>query len=70
VALDDQGVLASSGSACAAGRDDPSPVLLAMGYDPDVARTAIRLTWGASTTQDDLDRAVELLAESAASLRR
>lgn len=69
VALDDQGVLASSGSACAAGRDDPSPVLLAMGYDPDVARTAIRLTWGVSTTQDDLDRAVELLAHSAASLR-
>lgn len=69
IALDERGVLASSGSACAAGRDEPSPVLLAMGFEPDVARTAIRFTWGASTTQDELDRAVELLAQSAASLR-
>lgn len=69
VALDDAGVLASSGSACAAGRDEPSPVLLAMGVDPDTARTAIRFTWGVSTTQDELMRAAELLAESAARLR-
>lgn len=68
-ALDDRGILASSGSACAAGRDDPSPVLLAMGYDPDMARTAIRFTWGASTTQESLDAAVRTLAESAATLR-
>lgn len=69
IALDERGVLASSGSACAAGRDEPSPVLLAMGYEPDVARTAIRFTWGASTSQDELERAVELLSQSAASLR-
>lgn len=69
VALDDAGILASSGSACAAGRDEPSPVLLAMGVDPDTARTAIRFTWGVSTTQDELMRAAELLAESAARLR-
>ncbi|WP_179873663.1 cysteine desulfurase family protein [Microcella indica] len=68
-ALDDRGILASSGSACAAGRDDPSPVLLAMGYDPDTARTAIRFTWGASTNQESLDAAVRTLAESAAILR-
>ncbi len=69
VALDDAGVLASSGSACAAGRDEPSPVLLAMGFDADTARTAIRFTWGVSTTQDELTRAAHLLANSAASLR-
>lgn len=69
VALDDAGVLASSGSACAAGRDDPSPVLLALGFDADTARTAIRFTWGVSTTQDNLSRAAELLAQSAALLR-
>ncbi len=68
-ALDDRGILASSGSACAAGRDDPSPVLLAMGYDPDTARTAIRFTWGISTIQESLDAAVRTLAESAATLR-
>ena len=68
-ALDDRGILASSGSACAAGRDEPSPVLLAMGYDPDTARTAIRFTWGISTIQESLDAAVRTLAESAATLR-
>lgn len=69
IALDDRGVIASSGSACAAGRDEPSPVLLAMGHDPDSARTAIRFTWGVSTTQESLDTAARELAESAASLR-
>ena len=68
VALDDRGILASSGSACAAGRDEPSPVLLAMGYDADTARTAIRFSWGASTIQESLDTAARELAESAASL--
>jgi cysteine desulfurase len=69
IALDDRGILASSGSACAAGRDEPSPVLLAMGYDADTARTAIRFSWGASTIQEFLDTAARELAESAASLR-
>jgi cysteine desulfurase len=69
IALDDRGILASSGSACAAGRDEPSPVLLAMGFDADTARTAIRFSWGASTTADQLDTAARELAESAASLR-
>ena len=45
-------------------------MLLAMGYDPDTARTAIRLTWGASTTQDNLDLAVRELRASAAELAR
>mgnify|MGYP001806669493 CR=1 FL=1 len=69
IALDDRGILASSGSACAAGRDEPSPVLLAMGLDADTARTAIRFSWGASTIQESLDSAARELAESAASLR-
>ncbi|UTT62486.1 cysteine desulfurase family protein [Microcella humidisoli] len=69
IALDDRGILASSGSACAAGRDEPSPVLLAMDYDPDTARTAVRFSWGFSTIQESLDTAVRELAESAASLR-
>lgn len=69
VALDDRGILASSGSACAAGRDEPSPVLLAMGYDPDTARTAIRFTWGTSTTPDELARAADELRQSGAMLR-
>ncbi len=68
IALDERGIIASSGSACAAGRDDPSPVLLAMGHSPDEARTAIRFTGGASTTQEEWTRAATELAASARSL--
>jgi cysteine desulfurase len=70
IALDERGIVASSGSACAAGRDEPSPVLLAMGFDADTARTAVRFSWGLSTTQDELETAARELAESAASLGR
>lgn len=68
IALDERGILASSGSACAAGRDEPSPVLLAMGFTPDEARTAIRFTGGASTIQEEWTRAATELAASARSL--
>ncbi|WBU38418.1 cysteine desulfurase family protein [Homoserinibacter sp. YIM 151385] len=44
--LERAGVVASSGSACAAGRDEPSPALLAIGLDDDEARSSIRLTLG------------------------
>jgi len=47
--LERRGVVSSSGSACAAGSDEPSHVLLALGITPDVARTAVRFTL--STTQ-------------------
>lgn len=44
VALDSVGVAASSGSACAAGKDEPSPALLAMGVCAELAQTALRFT--------------------------
>ncbi|MGH1565516.1 cysteine desulfurase family protein [Mumia sp. DW29H23] len=40
----DHGIVCSSGSACAAGSDEPSEVLLALGVVPEVARTAVRFT--------------------------
>lgn len=43
--LERRGVISSSGSACAAGSEDASHVLLALGYDEDVARTAVRFSW-------------------------
>ena len=42
--LEERGILCSSGSACAAGRDEPSHVLLAMAVPPEVAQTAVRLS--------------------------
>jgi len=44
--LERRGVVSSSGSACAAGSDEPSHVLLALGLPPDVAQTAVRFTFG------------------------
>ena len=42
--LEERGILCSSGSACAAGRDEPSHVLLAMGVTSAIAQTAVRLS--------------------------
>ncbi|MDQ7879854.1 cysteine desulfurase family protein [Microbacterium sp. QXD-8] len=43
--LERRGVVSSSGSACAAGSDEPSHVLLAMGIAPELAQTAVRFTF-------------------------
>ncbi|WP_298867817.1 cysteine desulfurase family protein [uncultured Microbacterium sp.] len=44
--LERRGVITSSGSACAAGSDAPSHVLVACGVAPEVAQTAVRFTFG------------------------
>lgn len=69
VELDRRGIAVSSGSACAAGSDEPSPVLTAMGYDPELAGTAVRVTLGADTTDDDLATTVTAFQEAAAALQ-
>ena len=60
-ALDAAGVAASSGSACHAGVEQPSAVLLAMGYDGEDARSALRLTLGRTSTEADVDALVAAL---------
>ncbi len=52
------GVAASTGSACHAGRVGPSPVLAAMGVPTDVAMGAIRFSLGRTTTADEIDDVV------------
>jgi cysteine desulfurase len=59
--LERRGIVCSSGSACAAGSDEPSHVLTAMGYDREVAQTAVRFTFGRSTSDADLAEAAEAL---------
>ncbi|MFT4232138.1 MAG: cysteine desulfurase family protein [Leucobacter sp.] len=61
VALDAAGYAVSSGSACAAGRDDPSPALLALGIPPELAQTAIRFTLPTPLGSHDIDRIAEVL---------
>ena len=61
--LEREGVICSSGSACAAGSDEPSHVLTAIGVPGEVAQTAVRFTLGAETTADEI-------ADAAASVVR
>ena len=62
-------VYASSGSACHAGSQDPSHVLLAIGRSPALAHTAVRLTLGAPTTEAEVERVLDLLPLAVARLR-
>ncbi len=61
LALDRAGVSASSGSACASGSIEPSHILTAMGLPEDRIKSALRLTLGHGTTQEQLERVVEIL---------
>jgi len=66
--LERRGIICSSGSACAAGSDEPSHVLVAMGMDAELAQTAVRFTLSESTTADELAATVTALADSVAGL--
>ena len=55
-------IAASTGSACHAGRTDPSGVLLAMGVQPDIALGAVRFSLGRWTTAEEIDRAAALIS--------
>jgi len=61
VVLDEMGVCASAGAACASGAMEPSPVLLAMGVSKQDALTSLRLTLGPSTTPEEVDLAVSAI---------
>jgi cysteine desulfurase len=56
IALDLAGIAISSGSACSSGSIQPSHVLRAMGVSDALARCAIRVSTGPTTTQNDIDR--------------
>jgi cysteine desulfurase len=68
--LDMKKIGAASGSACATGMPEPSPVLLAMGLDPQLALGALRLTLGKQTTPEDIDYVVETLPNVVKTLRQ
>ncbi len=67
--LEERGVLCSSGSACAAGRDEPSHVLLAMGYSPEVAQTAVRFSLGDGVTGEQVAEVVRAVREACAAVQ-
>ncbi|HMH44002.1 MAG TPA: cysteine desulfurase family protein [Pyrinomonadaceae bacterium] len=67
--LDMQGVAVSTGSACSSGTLEPSPVIKALGRDEELARGAIRFSFGKDNTDEDVDAAVEAVARAVESLR-
>lgn len=67
--LDEAGVCASAASACASGAMEPSHVLAAMGVGRELAGGSLRLTLGRTTTEDDIARAVPIIAGAVHRLR-
>ncbi len=67
--LDEAGVEASAGSACAAGALEPSHVLAAMGVPADTARGALRVSVGRTTSEADIDFAVGVVVDAVRRLR-
>ncbi len=59
IGFDLAGIAVSSGSACSSGKVQPSHVLQAMGFGPDLAQGAVRLSLGWSTEDADIDRCLE-----------
>lgn len=67
--LDMSGVAVSTGSACSSGTLEPSPVIRALGRNEELARGAIRFSFGKDNTEEDVDYAVEALVRAVESLR-
>ena len=60
IALDEQGICASSASACAAAHTEPSHVLTAMGMSRRQADDSMRFSLGKESTRDDVDKLIEV----------
>jgi cysteine desulfurase len=61
IGLDLADIAASTGSACTTGSSEPSHVLSAMGYPPTEARGSLRLSVGRTTSDEDIDAALDAL---------
>ena len=59
--LDAEGIVVSTGSACAAGDIKPSHVLMAKTGDAEVAHSSIRFSFGLENTMEDVDKVMEVL---------
>ncbi len=69
ILLDQNGICASSGSACTSGALDPSHVLLAIGLAHEIAHGSLRLTLSEKTTKEEIDYTVEKIKEIVERLR-
>ncbi|MDR2672471.1 MAG: cysteine desulfurase NifS [Coriobacteriales bacterium] len=67
--LEQKGIMASSGSACASGSLDPSHVLLAIGLPHEIAHGSLRLSLSHETSREDIDYTVEAIKQTVTHLR-
>jgi len=70
IALDQEGIAVSTGSACSSRSLEPSHVLLALGLSPKEAHGSLRLTLGRYTTEKEVDRVLEVLPKVVQMLRK
>jgi cysteine desulfurase len=70
MALDLAGIACSTGSACASGSSEPSPVLLAMGIENSLVEGSIRFSLGADTTDAEIDEAARRICKVIKNLYR
>ncbi len=69
IALDLKGLAVSSGAACSSGASEPSHVLEAMGLSTEQARSSLRFSLHRQTTEEEIDRAIELVSSQVGRLR-
>jgi cysteine desulfurase len=67
--LNDEGIAASSGSACSSGSGSPSHVLLAIGLKPEEIHGSLRLSLGKFNTEEDIKYILEILPNTVIRLR-
>lgn len=70
IGFDLAGIAVSSGSACSSGKVQPSHVLEAMGFGPELARSAIRISLGWSSSESDIDRCLQAWRKLAGNLTK
>jgi cysteine desulfurase len=68
--LDMQGIAVSTGSACSSGSVEPSPVIKALGQADDLARGAVRFSFGRFNTAEDMEYVLSVLPPAVENLRR
>jgi len=70
ISLDLQSIAVSTGSACSSGTLEPSPVIQALGRNDELARGAIRFSFGKDNTEEDVDYVLEVLPRVVEKLRQ
>lgn len=70
ILLDQKGIAVSTGSACSEKTQEPSHVLLALGFKPKEALSSVRITPGRQTKREEIEKTLKVLSAAVAQLRK